>query len=61
MARIKCPNILCRSADVSLIGEKTKTKLNLNPLKPFTITTTKPTGSQTFKCNKCGKVFKARI
>ena len=61
MARIKCPNILCRSADVSIIGAKTKHALNLNPFHPLTIVTEKPLGTQTFRCNKCGKVFTAKL
>lgn len=61
MSKIKCPNWSCRSTDVSLVGGQTKTSLNLNPLKPFTLTKTKPTGKQTFHCNKCGKVFEVKL
>lgn len=61
MAKIKCPNIACRSTDVQLIGGKTKTTLNLNPLHPFTLTNQKPTGKQTFMCRKCGKVFTHKV
>lgn len=59
MSRIKCPK--CRSADVEHIGGKTKTTLNLNPFKPFTLTNHVPTGKQDFHCRKCGNVFKAKI
>lgn len=61
MAKIKCPNPLCRSANVQLIGGKTKTSLNLNPLHPLTLTKQKPVGKQTFMCNSCGKVFTHKI
>ncbi|WP_367567287.1 hypothetical protein [Lacrimispora sp.] len=61
MARIKCPSWGCGSTDVQLIGGKTKTTLNLNPLKPFTLVNHKPTGKQKFMCNKCGKVFEHKI
>lgn len=61
MSKIKCPNMFCRSTDVTLIGGNTKTSLNLNPLHPFTLTKTKAKGKQTFHCNKCGKVFEAKI
>jgi hypothetical protein len=61
MAKVKCPNILCRSTDVTIVGMRTKHAINLNPLHPFTVIQEKPVGKQTFHCNKCGKVFKARI
>lgn len=61
MAKVKCPNILCRSTDVSIVGMKTRHSLNINPLHPFTLINEKPAGRQTFHCNKCGKIFKAHI
>lgn len=59
MARIKCPK--CRGADVDHVGGKTKTTINLNPLKPFTLVNHKPTGKQEFHCKKCGYLFKAKL
>ena len=61
MSKIKCPGLFCGSTDVSLIGAQTKTSLNLNPLHPHTLTKTKAKGKQKFRCNKCGKVFEAKI
>lgn len=61
MGKIKCPNPLCRSTNIQLIGGKTKTTLNLNPFHPLTLTKQKPTGKQTFMCNSCGKVFTHKI
>lgn len=59
--KIRCPGLFCRSTDVTLMAEKTRTGLNLNPLHPLTFAKTKPTGKQKFHCNKCGRVFKAKI
>lgn len=59
--KIKCPALFCGSHDVSLIGGKTKTSLNLNPLHPLTLTKTKAKGKQKFVCNKCGKVFEVKL
>lgn len=61
MAKIKCPRMLCGSKDVSLIGGRTRTSINLNPLRPFTLVNSKAVGKQKFRCNKCGKVFTAKI
>lgn len=61
MSKIKCPGLLCGSKDVSMIGGRTRTSLNFNPLHPFTLVNTKASGKQTFRCNKCGKIFKAKI
>lgn len=62
MARkIKCPGLLCGSTDVSLVGEKMRTSINLNPLHPFTLVNHKAAKKQKFHCNKCGKVFEAKI
>lgn len=61
MAKIKCPRFFCRSKDVSLVGSNTKVSLNLNPLHPLSPFSVKPKGKQKFRCNKCGRVFKAKI
>lgn len=53
--------MLCGSKDVSLIGGRTRTSINLNPLHPFTLVNSKAVGKQKFRCNKCGKVFTAKI
>lgn len=39
--KIKCPGFLCGSTDVTLMGEKTRTSINLNPLHPFTLVNNK--------------------
>lgn len=59
--KIKCPGLLCGNTDVTQIGEKTRTSVNLNPLRPFTLTNTKAAKKQKFHCNKCGRVFEAKI
>lgn len=59
--KIKCPGLFCGSTDVSPIGERKRTSINLNPFHPFTIVNTKTSGKQKFHCNKCGRVFTARI
>lgn len=59
--KIKCPGFMCGSTDVTMIAEKTRTSINLNPLHPFTLVNTKPTGKQKFHCNKYGRVFTAKI
>lgn len=46
--KIKCPWFLCGSTDVTQIGEKTRTSVNLNPLHPFTLTNTKSAKSKNF-------------
>lgn len=61
MARIKCPKMLCGSKDVTMIGARSRTSINLNPLHPFTVFNNKAAGKQKFRFNKCGKVFKAKI
>ena len=61
MSKIKCPNMFCRSKDVSVISTKERTSLNLNPLRPFTLFNHKDAGKAKFRCNKCGKIFTARI
>lgn len=61
MKKVKCPRMLCGSKDVTLIGGRTRTSVNLNPLHPFTIFNNKAAGKQKFRCNKCGKVFTAKI
>lgn len=59
--KIKCPRRFCGSTDVTQIGEKTRTSVNLNPLRPFTLTNTKAAKKQKFHCNKCGRIFEAKI
>lgn len=59
--KIKCPSLFCGSTDISFIGGRSKTTINLNPLHPFTLRNTKPVGKQKFKCNKCGKVFDVKM
>jgi len=59
--KIRCPGIMCRSTDVSQIGEKTRTSVNLNPLHPLTLVNNKSTKKQKFHCNKCGRVFTIKI
>ena len=59
--KIKCPGLLCGSTDVTQIGEKTRTSVNLNPLRPFTLTNTKAAKKHKFHCNKCGSVFEEKI
>lgn len=59
--KIKCPSLTCRSTDVTVIAEKTRTSINLNPLHPLTLVNNKPTGKQKFHCNKCGRIFTAKI
>lgn len=46
--KIKCPGLLCGSTDVTQIGEKTRTSVNLNPLHPFTLVNTKSAKKQNF-------------
>lgn len=46
--KIKCPGLLCGSTDVTQIGEKTRTSVNLNPLHPFTLVNTKSAKSRNF-------------
>lgn len=57
--KICCPK--CKGTNVQLLGGKTKTTLNLNPLKPFTLVNHKPTGKQTFQCLACGRTFEQKI
>ena len=59
--KIKCPGLFCGSTDVDYLGGNQSTSINLNPLKPFTLTNTKPKGKQRFRCRKCGKVFEAKL
>ena len=59
--KIKCPGLLCGSTDVTQIGEKTRTSIKLNPLHPFTLVNTKSAKKQKFHCNKCGRIFTAKI
>lgn len=61
MAKLKCPALGCGSSNIQIIGGKTKTSLNLNPLKPFTFFDHKPSGKQKFMCRDCGKVWEKRI
>ena len=61
MARLKCPAFGCGSTNVQMIGGKTKTSLNLNPLHPFTLVSTKAKGKQKFQCLVCGKVWEQKI
>lgn len=58
---IKCPRFGCGSTNVQLLGGKTKTTLNLNPLHPFTLVNHKAKGKQKFVCNDCGRVFEMKI
>lgn len=59
--KIKCPSLFCGSTDVAQIGEKTRISVNLNPLHPFTLVNSKASKKQKFHCNKCGRVFTAKI
>lgn len=59
MAKLKCPK--CKSPNVQLVGGRSRTTLDLNPLRPFTLVKHKPTGKQTFQCIECGKVFEEKI
>ena len=59
MASLKCPK--CKSANVQIISGKTKTTLNLNPLRPFTLVNHKPKGKQTIQCLSCGNLWKKKI
>jgi transposase-like protein len=59
VSKIKCPK--CRSADIDHVGGKTRTSLNLNPLRPLTFVNHKPAGKQEFHCKNCGCLFKAKI
>lgn len=59
--KIKCPGLLCGSTDVTQIGERTRTSINLNPLHPFTLVNNTASRKQKFHCNKCGRVFTAKI
>lgn len=59
--KIKCPGMFCGSTDVTQIGEKTRTSINLNPLHPLTLVNNKSAKKQKFHCNKCGRVFEAKI
>ena len=38
--KIKCPGLFCGSTDVDYLGGNQSTSINLNPLKPFTLTNT---------------------
>lgn len=56
---LKCPK--CKSIDVEIISEKTRTTLNLNPLHPFTLVEQKPTGKAKCRCRECGRLFEAKL
>ena len=59
--KINCP--YCQSTNIELIGSKMKmrTSLNLNPLRPFTLTNTKQVKNKRagtdWVCAQCGKTF----
>ena len=55
MAKLKCPK--CKGTNLSHIGGKTKTTLNLNPLHPLTLVNHKPKGKQEWYCMDCGYRF----
>lgn len=59
--KIKCPGLFCRSTNVTQIGGKSRTSINFNPLHPFTLVNNKAMKRQKFHCNKCGRVFTAKI
>lgn len=60
MARtLKCPK--CKSASVEIVQQKTKTTVNLNPLKPFTLVNHKPTGKVKVHCLDCGRIFETKL
>lgn len=56
---LKCPK--CKSVNIEILNEKTRTTLNLNPLHPFTLVNHKPTGKVTAHCKDCGAVFNTKI
>ena len=60
MATVKCPKWSCRSTNVQVISAKTRTSLNLNPLRPFTILNHKQ-GPTKFMCMDCGNVFEMKV
>lgn len=53
-----CPK--CGSVDIFIANTKMKTTLNLNPLKPFTLTNHKAT-RETWMCKKCGNRWDKKI
>lgn len=59
MAKLKCPK--CKSPNVQVVSGKTKTTVNLNPLKPFTIVNHSPKGKQKIQCMSCGNVFEKKL
>lgn len=56
---LKCPK--CKSTNVKVIQQKTRTSLNLNPLHPFTLVNHKQTGKVKAHCLDCGRIFDAKI
>ncbi len=56
---LKCPK--CKSVNVDMLQEKTRTTLNLNPLHPFTLVNHKPTGKCKFRCLDCGRIFETKL
>ena len=56
--RIKCPK--CKSTNVGITGDRTKTTLNLNPLKPFTLVNHKVT-KENWLCYDCGHRWNQKV
>lgn len=56
---LKCPK--CKSVDIEIVNEKTRTTLNFNPLHPFTLVNHKPTGKVKCRCKECGRIFDTKI
>jgi len=54
----RCPR--CKSTNISMSGNRTKTTMNLNPLKPFTLVNHKPT-KQIWTCMSCGKTWMEKM
>lgn len=56
--KIRCPK--CESTNIRIVGDKKKTTVNLNPLKPFTLVNHKTT-KENWLCYDCGHRWNKKV
>lgn len=56
--KLRCPK--CNSTNIGIVGDKRKTTINLNPLKPFTLVNHK-TIKENWLCYDCGHRWNKKV